>query len=201
MTSSRQESRSVLFVCTGNIARSPFMELTLSQHLADTSAAALPIKSAGTYALAHSGVHPSVAEELDNRGIDSSGFTTTQLSSQLAHQAGLILTATRDHRRLVARLAPERRNVTFTLRQFVRLIQLDPVGEIRVATNGPLEALAQLANRNRGLSGGSQDDDDIVDPVNSHRRLFPATFAAIDPAISLLAELITGLKDLSRDRA
>lgn len=201
MTSSRNESRSILFVCTGNIARSPFMELTLAQRLADTSAAALPVTSAGTYALAHSGVHPAVAEELDNRGIDSSGFTTTQLSSQLVQQAGLILTATRDHRRLVARLAPERRNVTFTLRQFVRLIQLDPVGEIRVATNGPLEALAQLANRNRGLSGGSQDDDDIVDPVNSHRRLFPATFAAIDPAISLLAELITGLKDLSRDRA
>lgn len=201
MTSSRNESRSILFVCTGNIARSPFMELTLAQRLADTSAAALPVTSAGTYALAHSGVHPAVAEELDNRGIDSSGFTTTQLSSQLVQQAGLILTATRDHRRLVARLAPERRNVTFTLRQFVRLIQLDPVGEIRVATNGPLEALAQLANRNRGLSGGSQDDDDIVDPVNSHRRLFPATFAAIDPAVSLLAELITGLKDLSRDRA
>lgn len=201
MTPSRNESRSILFVCTGNIARSPFMELTLAQRLADTSAASLPVHSAGTYALAHSGVHPMVAEELDNRGIDASGFTTTQLSSQLVQQAGLVLTATRDHRRLVARLAPERRNVTFTLRQFVRLIQLDPVGEIRVATNGPLEALAQLANRNRGLSAGSQDDDDIVDPVNSHRRLFPATFAAIDPAISLLAELITGLKDLSRNRS
>mgnify|MGYP000852395312 FL=1 len=201
MNGSRQDSRGVLFVCTGNIARSPFMEYTLANRLAGTSAVGLPVRSAGTYALAHSGVHPAVAAELSDRGIDSSDFSTTQLSAQLVLDAGLILTATRDHRRLVARLAPERRNVTFTLRQFVRLIQLDPVGEIRVATDGPLEALAQLANRNRGLSGGSQDDDDIVDPVNSHRRLFPATFAAIDPAISLLADLITGLKDLSHRRS
>ena len=44
------------------------------------------------------------------------------------YSAGLILTASRDHRRQVARIAPERRNVTFTLRQFIRLVQLDPIG-------------------------------------------------------------------------
>jgi protein-tyrosine phosphatase len=188
--------RGILFVCTGNIARSPFMELTLANRLAGTSAVGLPIRSAGTYALARSGVHPEVTNELRARGIDPSDFTTTQLTANLIIEAGLILTASREHRRLVARLAPERRNVTFTLRQFVRLIQLDPVGEVRVATDGPLEALAQLASRNRGLSSGSQDDDDIIDPVNS-RRQFPAMFAAVDPAISLLADLITGLRDLS----
>lgn len=189
----------ILFVCTGNIARSPFMELTLANRLAGTSAVGLPVRSAGTYALAHSGLHPEVAAELRNRGIDASDFSTTQLTSALVRDAGLILTATRDHRRLVARLVPEKRNVTFALRQFIRLIQLDPVGEIRVATDGPLEALAQLASRNRGLSAGSQDDDDIMDPVNTPRHSFPATFAAIDPAINLLSDLVTGLRDLSKN--
>jgi protein-tyrosine phosphatase len=191
-----QNGPGILFVCTGNIARSPFMELTLANRLAGTSAVGLQISSAGTYAVAGAGVHSEVAAELQGRGIDPTGFTSTQLTAQRILDAGLILTASREHRRLVARLAPERRNVTFTLRQFVRLIQLDPVGEIRMATDGPLEALAQLANRNRGLSAGSQDDDDIADPVNSPRRAFAAAFAAIDPAISLLGDLVSGLRDL-----
>jgi protein-tyrosine phosphatase len=196
-----RNGRGILFVCTGNIARSPFMELTLANRLAGTSAVGLQVASAGTYAVAGAHVHPEVAAELQVRGIDPEGFTATQLTSELVHNAGLILTASRDHRRMVARLAPERRNATFTLRQFVRLIQLDPVGEIRVATDGPLDALAQLANRNRGLSSGSQDDDDVIDPVNAPRRQFATAFAAIDPAISLLGDLVTGLRDLPRRSA
>lgn len=187
----------ILFVCTGNIARSPFMELTLTNRLATSIVHGLSVSSAGTYATAGAPVHPEVAAELSNRGIDPSGFAASQLTTERILEAGLILTASRDHRRMVARLAPERRNSTFTLRQFARLIQLDPVGEIRVATRGPMEALAQLANRNRGLSAGSQDDDDVIDPVNSPRRSFAASFAAIDPAISLLGDLVTGLHDLS----
>lgn len=186
----------ILFVCTGNIARSPFMELTLANRLAGTSLVDLPISSAGTYAVAGARLHSEVAAELRNRGIDPGGFTATQLTPERIREAGLILTASREHRRMVARLVPERRNVTFALRQFVRLIQLDPVGEIRVATSGPMEALAQLANRNRGFSAGSQDDDDVIDPVNGPRRSFAAAFASIDPAINLLADLVTGLSDL-----
>lgn len=188
----------ILFVCTGNIARSPYMELTLANRLAGTWAVGLPVSSAGTYAVAGSPVHPEVASELRGRGIDPSAFVATQLTAEKVRAAGLILTASRDHRRLVARLAPERRNVTFTLKQFVRLAQLDPVGEVRMLGDGPLEALAKLASRNRGLSSGSQDEDDIADPVNSPRRQFPAAFAAIDPAISVLADLITGLRDTPR---
>lgn len=186
----------ILFVCTGNIARSPFMELTLANRLAGTFLVDLPISSAGTYAVPGAHIRNEIAAELRDRGIESSGFTATQLTPERIRNAGLILTASRDHRRMVARLAPEQRNVTFSLRQFVRLIQLDPVGEIRMATSGPMEALAQLANRNRGFSGGSQDDDDVVDPVNGPRRSFAAAIASIDPAINLLGDLITGLNDL-----
>lgn len=200
MRSLQQSGPGILFVCTGNVARSPFMELTLANRLAGTSALGLQVSSAGTYAVADAPVHPEIAAELRNRGISPGDFTATQLTAQQVLDAGLILTASRDHRRLVARLAPKRRNVTFTLRQFVRLIQLDPVGEIRMATDGPLEALAQLANRNRGLSGGSQDDDDIDDPVTSPRRAFAAAYAAIDPAITVLGDLVTGLRDFSRSR-
>lgn len=186
----------ILFVCTGNIARSPFMELTLANRLAGTMAVGLPLSSAGTYATTGSPIHREVAAELSNRGIDSDGFVASQLTAEKILAAGLILTASREHRRLVARLAPQRRNATFTLRQFVRLIQLDPVGEIRLQADGPLDALAQLANRNRGLSAGAQDDDDIADPVGSSRRAFGSAFAAIDPPISVLADLITGLRSL-----
>jgi protein-tyrosine phosphatase len=184
----------ILFVCTGNIARSPFMEFTLRNRLASTSAFTFQLMSAGTFAVAGGRVHPTVTKELGRRGIETGAFTATQLTARHALDAGLILTASRDHRRQVARLAPERRNVTFTLTQFVRLVQLDPVGEVRVASAGPLSALAQLASRNRGLSSGSEPSDDIADPVAGSHRGFASAFETIDPAIEVLANLITGLR-------
>jgi protein-tyrosine phosphatase len=192
MTSFRPEE-TILFVCTGNIARSPFMEYTLRERLAQTPASGFRIASAGTFAVANGRVHPAVNTELKHRGVDADAFTSTQLTARHALDAGLILTASRDHRRQVARIAPERRNVTFTLRQFVRLVQLDPVGEVRrAASSGLLPALAQLASRNRGLSSGTEDTDDIADPAGGNRRSFAAAFDAIDPAIDILANLITG---------
>lgn len=194
MTNSEGPEATILFVCTGNIARSPFMEFTLSNRLATSAAFPFRVMSAGTFAVAGGRVHPAVAKELGRRGIDPGAFTATQLTARHALDAGLILTASRDHRRQVARLAPERRNVTFTLRQFVRLVQLDPVGEVRSASAGPLAGLAQLASRNRGLSGGSEADDDIADPVSGNHRAFSSAFEAIDPAIEVLAGLLTGLR-------
>lgn len=194
MTSTPGTESTILFVCTGNIARSPFMEYTLRNRLASTSAHNFQVTSAGTFAVAGGRVHPSVAKELSRRGIEAGGFAAHQLTAAHALDAGLILTASRDHRREVARLAPERRNATFTLRQFIRLVQLDPVGEVRVASAGPLSALAQLASRNRGLSSGSEGSDDIADPVNGGPRAFTSAFEAIEPAIEVLARLITGLR-------
>lgn len=192
MISAPSPETTVLFVCTGNIARSPFMELTLRNRLATTSAAQFRIASAGTFAVAGGRIHPNVAAELSRRGIDSTTFAATQLTAQQVLDAGLILTASREHRRHVARLAPQRRNVTFTLRQFIRLVQLDPVGEVRLAAPGPLSALAQLAARNRGLSGGAEEADDIADPLGGSRRNYAATFDAIDPGVEVLAQLIVG---------
>ncbi len=193
MTSPRPDT-TILFVCTGNIARSPFMEFTLANRLAGTSFPELRITSAGTFAVSGGRLHPAVNTELTRRGVDASAFAPTQLTARHALDAGLILTASRDHRRQVARLAPERRNVTFTLRQFVRLVQLDPVGEVRVASSSLLPALAQLASRNRGLSSGSESGDDIADPIGGSHRAFSAAFEAIDPAIEVLANLMTAVR-------
>jgi protein-tyrosine phosphatase len=191
--SSLHPQETVLFVCTGNIARSPFMEYTLRSRLADTPAADFRIASAGTFAVTNGRLHREVGAELKRRGLEADGFTATQLTARHALDAGLILTASREHRRQVARVAPERRNVTFTLRQFIRLVQLDPVGEVRfAASNGLLPALAQLASRNRGLSSGTEDADDIADPAGGSKRGFTAAFETIDPAIEVLANLITG---------
>jgi protein-tyrosine phosphatase len=191
MTSPRPDT-TILFVCTGNIARSPFMEYTLRNRLAGTAASGFEVASAGTFAVTGGRLHPAVKTELARRGVDPGAFATTQLTARHALDAGLILTASREHRRQVARIAPERRNVTFTLRQFVRLVQLDPVGEVRLSSCSLLPALAQLASRNRGLSSGTEDTDDVADPAGGNRRSFATAFDTIDPAIEILANLISG---------
>ena len=61
----------VMFVCTGNICRSPMGELLLSRYLADTS---IEVSSAGTKGLPGHPIDPSSATLMSSVGIDSSAF-------------------------------------------------------------------------------------------------------------------------------
>ena len=96
----------VLFVCTGNVCRSPMAEL-LFRGWTDP-AADVTVSSAGVQALVGHGIDASSASALGQLGIDPTRHRARQFESWMAADADLILTATRDQRDLVMTAVPAR---------------------------------------------------------------------------------------------
>jgi protein-tyrosine-phosphatase len=96
--------KSVLFVCTGNICRSPLAELIMRRELAARDLDGIAVTSAGTGAW--DGAPASEGAYLVGleRGIDLSGHRARLLSRGLVEGADLILTMARHHRARVDEL-------------------------------------------------------------------------------------------------
>lgn len=115
-----QIGTNVLFVCTGNICRSPAAELLLrNQALSGVTA-----KSAGTGAVVGHAVSVPMQQLLAADGISSSGFHARQLTPRLVESSDLIVTMTREHRVAVLRDVPSVLHRTFTLLELADLTEL-----------------------------------------------------------------------------
>ena len=132
----------VLFVCTANICRSPFMQL-VADHLAQGS---LSVTSAGTHALSDHPMDPTMAAELSGLGIASDAFRSRLLTPVLVNEADLVLTAEAGHRRFILDEQPGAFRTVFTLGQFAEAVRhwpdrsgrelISSAGEQRPASDG-----------------------------------------------------------------
>ena len=91
---------SVLFVCTGNVCRSPVAELVTRRLLADNfgpeEATRFAVSSAGTHAAVGEPMDPLSRAELADMGVDGdevSGFRSCPVTANVIQAADLILTA------------------------------------------------------------------------------------------------------------
>ena len=108
----------VLFVCTGNICRSPMAELMFPLFFHH---AGIETDSAGTQGLISNPIDPSSARLMELDGIDSSAFRSKRLTPQLAMDSDLILCFTEHQRNKIIALAPRVRTRTFVLSDFANL--------------------------------------------------------------------------------
>jgi protein-tyrosine phosphatase len=105
----------ILFVCTGNVCRSPVAERLTAAYARRLIAPELVASSAGTRAVAGHPMHPDSARALEELGGDASDHSARQVTAKLASAADLVLTMTKDHRNAVLELAPRQLNRTYTL--------------------------------------------------------------------------------------
>lgn len=162
----------ILFVCTGGICRSPFAEILarhlLRERLGVVNASRFIIASAGTEAVPGSRMHPYSRAELARWGLAgvASGFSARTLDADTVAGADLVLTAERQHRKLVVELQPSALRTTFCLRELARLLK--GVGP-RTLPEDPVErarAAVAAARRLRGTSHYvSPEEDAIPDPI------------------------------------
>ena len=111
--------RSILFVCSGNICRSPMAE-TLFNHILEASksprAHDIVVSSAGILGFtAGTPAEPLAREVMRRRGLSLGGFAARDLTPRLIRDADLILTATRDQRDRIVAWVPTANRKTFTL--------------------------------------------------------------------------------------
>jgi glycine hydroxymethyltransferase len=108
--------KNVLFVCTGNVCRSPMAEGLFRRLLAGRDD--IRVQSAGVSAGRGMPASRHAVQALSVDGVDLADFRSQPLSEELVGQATHIFVMTRDHKRLIELLFPEAAEKTYLLREF-----------------------------------------------------------------------------------
>lgn len=167
----------ILYVCTGNICRSPTAERLTTAYAAEAGRDDLSAHSAGTRAMVGYGVEPTAALVLQQLGGDPEGFSARRLTTAIAEDADLIITMSERQRGKVIELAPRKMRVTFTLREAAR------IQEASGATT-----VADLATTRAQFPAPGPED--IVDPIGRDEETFVAVGTEIaDLLLPLLGRL------------
>jgi protein-tyrosine phosphatase len=189
----------VLVVCTGNVCRSPFMQLLLQRELDASSRDGGPrtvVRSAGTGALAGRGMDARAAAQATAYGLDPSGFVARQLTAPMVAEADLVLTATRKHRGDVATLHPRALRYTFALRDFAALAaHLDGAapGGAPPRSQAWLQDVVRSVAARRGLEPPLEPGRaDVVDPYRREDELFVRMADQISGAVAAVAAALSG---------
>lgn len=111
-TGSRSVFKNVLFVCVGNICRSPSAEVMLRQAVAGKG---IQVSSAGLGALVGHGIDATAQELLVEQGMDGLAHRARQIDDAILGAADLVLTMERKHVRRIAEIAPQASGKTFLL--------------------------------------------------------------------------------------
>ena len=98
----------VLFICTGNICRSPTAERLLRAYAAE-GGHEVTASSAGTHGLVGHPMDPTAATVLQQLGGESDGFVARRISARIAEDADIVLAMTARHRDEVLAIAPRSR--------------------------------------------------------------------------------------------
>lgn len=187
---------SILFVCTGNVCRSPLMERLLATKLDARLGAAqnsrqLVLSSAGTHALGGQPMTDQAAGELVRLGGDPTSFVARQLTTVLVDDADLVVTATRAHRAEVVTLSPRATRYTFTVVELARLLRDLESSPSAADVRSRVMGIAASAGARRGfIRPGAADADDIVDPYGRASTIYRQASDQIAPAVDALAAAI-----------
>ena len=109
----------VLFVCTANICRSPYMQLVADR----LAGGALEASSAGTHGYDDRGVDVEMRTLLTAREVSTDDFRSRRLTTELVDEADLVLTAEVAHRRYILDEQPGAFRKVFTLGQFAEAVR------------------------------------------------------------------------------
>jgi len=187
----------ILFVCTGNICRSPMAEHLMRDGLRrrlGTEADHFVLASAGTFGLVDSPMEPFASNTLRDRySVDGSAFRAKALADFMVSGADLVLTATRDHRAAAVTLHPQASRRTFTIREFDRLLSTTSVEDLPADLLARAEAVVAAAVAQRGLIRAEKPgDDDITDPYRGPLKGYETTAALLESCLAHPLDLLAG---------
>jgi protein-tyrosine phosphatase len=186
----------LLFVCTGNICRSPVAErltLALAEQALGPSAVSVRVRSAGVGATDGRAMEPNSAQALVELGGNPEGFTSRQIQPGDAEGADLTLTMTSQQRHQVLKRSPRALRRTFTLAEARALLELVGSRDANAVVTLPIERRAvELAARlnEARTQRRTMPADDILDPIGQPRRVHREVAETIDENLEPLARLL-----------
>ena len=112
-----QPVRSILFVCTGNLCRSPLAEVYFREK-AGKEGHLITVDSAGTDSIPGKPAHTLAKEIADQQGISLESHAAKPLYQELIQQSDLVLVMEVAQKDRVMKLYPQDRHKVFLLGQF-----------------------------------------------------------------------------------
>ncbi|WP_370290681.1 adenylyl-sulfate kinase [Nocardioides sp.] len=173
----------VLFVCTANICRSPYMELRAREIAGEQDA--VEFISAGTHGFRSHRVDTTIAEVLRERGVAEASiesFASRRLTRELIEDADLVLTAEAEHRAYVLEEVPTAFRKAFTLGQFAASVS-------RVDDDVTGAALLRAVGHRRA---GASPEHDVADPYRRGRAAAQEAGDQIDGLLQAVLPRLVG---------
>jgi len=165
----------VLFVCIGNVCRSPVGERLLAAQL---PADRFEVGSAGVGAMIGYAMSRYAAEELLSYGGDPTGFAARQMTPDLVEGSDLVLTATRELRSQVLAEVPTALRRTFTVLEFAALAE-----HAEGATSADV---VKWAGTHRSMAANVEQD--VPDPYRRGADAHARAAATIHDAVQRIAK-------------
>jgi protein-tyrosine phosphatase len=180
-SSGAAEPFGVLFVCTGNICRSPTAEALARRELARYPGVPLEVSSAGSHALEGNPAASRSMLAASTRGASLERHFARELTRRRVRSAGLILCMAAEHRPFVLSYDRSAANRTFLLATFARV-----AGEWDWLAGSPAELVALAAEHAQELDG-----DDIDDPLGHPAEAYAACAERLDGLVTpVIAALV-----------
>lgn len=186
----------ILFVCTGNVCRSPTAEALMRQRASELGAGEhLVVASAGVGTENGWRIDPAIADLLAKRGIsDTSQFRSRLLTQDILDGADLVLTGTRDHRLRIGKSWPDAYPRAFTLRECTWLLGgLSPEDRSKLPTGSVSErgqAMVRWLQDERGLAATPENELDISDPIGRRAAVYRRMVDEVATAVDRVADVL-----------
>jgi protein-tyrosine-phosphatase len=140
----------VLFVCSGNICRSPFAEELLRRTLAKNGTTGFLVSSAGTLGIQGRPASRHSVKVGREYGLDLTAHRSRGLSAGLLRKSDLVVVMERAHRHLIEQDWPEEASKVRLLRHFEEVAGDGPSRDVFDPIGRPLDdyrACASLVSR------------------------------------------------------
>ena len=171
----------VLFVCTGNICRSPTAEALARRELDRHPGAPIQVSSAGSHALEGNPAASRSMLAASTRGASLERHFARELTRRRVRSAGLILCMAAEHRPFVLSYDRSAASRTFLLATFARV-----ASQWEWLAGSPAELVALAAEHARELDG-----DDIDDPLGHPAEAYAACAERLDGLVTpVIAALV-----------
>lgn len=133
--------KNILFVCVGNICRSPSAEVMLRKIVSGRD---VKVSSAGLGALVGHGVDDMAQALLLEHGLDAAAHQARQINPTILSKSDLVLTMERKHLHRIAEIAPEASGKTFLLGKWQQEREIpDPYRQERPAFEHVYKLMAE----------------------------------------------------------
>lgn len=157
----------ILFVCTGNLCRSPSAAWFLAERLAESGPLDVMVESVGTMGTT-SRVPPELQKEGAASGLDLSSHTPRKADANTLVRSDMILGMERSHVREIVLADPPSFGKTFTLREIVR--RGEDRGQ-RLAEESLPQWMQRVGAGRRHMDMlGDSSSDDVADPMGGTAR-------------------------------